>query len=280
MLSRGLLTTRALGRAAVCALTLVLVACGAKGTAPSAAALRDPETLPDFTGVWVNYGGPENEDLFDGATSDPRGCRATSVPCRSHPPLTPAWEEKYAANLALARAGRLAPESTTCMPRGVPANMRTRDSIEFVVRPEQVWMFSENTHLPRRIYTDGRPHRSGPDAFLAYAGDSIGHWEGDVLIVETINLRQDKMIDRSGIFMSEKMKINERIRRVDADTLEDIFTIEDSEALTRPWVVKRLYRRVKDGRIFDYACAENVRNGVAEDGTTITFGSNGEVIGN
>ena len=72
--------------------------------------------------------------------------------------------------------------------------------------------------------------------------------------------------------------IHERIRRIDANTLEDQFVIEDPGALARPWTVRRLYRLVPKGRIFDYACAENQRNPIDPDGSTHTLGPDGKPI--
>ena len=243
---------------------------------PALAASPSPASLPDWSGAWENAGAPENLDLFDGKTADPPGCRATTQPCRSHPPLTPAWEQKYLANLNITTGGRLQPNSASCMPRGTPANMRTTDAIEFVVRPEEVWIFIENTPLPRRIFTDGRPHYSGREAYPTYAGDAIGRWEGHTLVVETINIKDKEIIDRSGVTLSPKAKIVERIRRLDANTMEDLFTITDPEALTKPWVVRRLYRH--QPQIFDFACAENNRNKVNADGSTDIRGADGKVI--
>ena len=243
----------------------------------SAAAIPSPEKLPDWTGVWQNKGPPTNTDLFDGGTSDPPGCAALAPPCRSHPPYRPSWEARYQQNLALAKANILPDPLTRCMPRGTPGNMRSPDTIEFVSRPERTWIFIENGSQSRRIYTDGRGHRTGKDAFDNWTGDSVGHWEGDTLVVETVGVKGGMMIDRSGAILSSKAKITEHIRRRDASTMEDAFYIEDPEALTRPWAVTRLYRKV-DGPIFDYACAENPRNTIDASGRTLTLDAQGRVI--
>jgi hypothetical protein len=147
-----------------------------------------------------------------------------------------------------------------------------------VLRPERVWIFIENGSQARHIYTDGRPHRRGRDAYLSYTGDSVGRWEGDTLVVETINVTPDIMIDRSGATLSAKARITERIRRLDENTMEDQFVIEDPVALTAPWKVRRLYKRVPNARIFDYACAENQRNPIDEEGRTRTLDPSGKVI--
>lgn len=245
--------------------------------AAAAPALRSPESLPDWTGVWQNQGPPTSTDLFDGGTGEPRGCAALSQPCRSHPPYRPDWEARYEKNLATARAGTLPDPLTRCFPRSTPGNMRSPDTIEFVPRPERTWIFIENGSQSRRIYTDGRGHRAGKDAFDDWTGDSIGHWEGDTLVVETVGVKGDEMIDRSGAILSNKARVVERIRRRDERTMEDVFTIDDPVALTGPWVVTRLYRRV-NGPIYDYACAENPRNRIDASGRTLTLDAKGNVI--
>ena len=243
---------------------------------PALAAPKAPASLPDWGGAWENAGAPENLDLFDGQTADPPGCRATTQPCRSHPPLTAAWELKYRSQLDKTAGGRLQPPSASCMPRGPPADMRTTNDVEFVLRPEEVWIFIENTPLPRRVFTDGRPHYSGREAYPTYAGDSIGHWEGDTLVVETINIKANQIIDRSGLELGPQAKLVERIRRLNKDTMEDLFTVTDPDLLTKPWVVRRLYKH--QPQIFDFACAENNRNKVNADGSTDIRGADGKVL--
>jgi hypothetical protein len=133
----------------------------------------------------------------------------------------------------------------------------------------------EEQHVHRQIFLD-RPH--DPDPNPSYLGDSVGHWEGDTLVVETVNLRDNMMIDRSGAQLSSKARIVERIRRLDENTMQADFVIEDPVALTAPWRVQRKWRRVPGARIFDYACAENQRNPIDEQGRTRTVDSSGKVI--
>jgi hypothetical protein len=222
---------------------MTLVGMTLAGSAALAAPLPAPSSLPDFTGLYVNAGRPSNTDLFDGATSEPVGCSAAGQPCRSHPPYNATWEAKYGKEQVLARAGTLPDPLTSCMPRGTPGNMRSVDSIEFVVRPERVWIFIENANQVRHIYTDGRGHRTGKDGFDNFSGDSIGHWEGDTLVVDTVGVKGEMMIDRSGAILSNKAHIVERIRRKDPATMEDVFTIDDPVALTHPWTVTLGYDR-------------------------------------
>jgi hypothetical protein len=263
-----------------CSYGVAALAAGLSLAAGAGAALAatPASALPDWSGVWQNAGAPNSQDLFDGATADPPRCRALAQPCQSHPPYNAAGKAHYEVLHARALAGALPDPASRCMPRGTPGNMRTADQIEFVVRPEKVWVFVENNIQTRHIYTDGRGHRHGRDAFPSYTGDSIGHWEGDTLVVDTVHLRSGLTIDRSGVELSDRAHINERFRRLDANTFEILFTIEDPKYLTKPWVVRRLYKRVPHGRIFDYACAENARNTIDAEGVTHTLDANGKQI--
>ena len=269
------MTHSSANRVGACAATALVLALAAS---PSAAAAPTLSELPDWTGIWQILGPPLNTGLFDGGTSDPYGCNATNQPCRMHPPYTAEYEAKYVEALKHAADGTLPDPLTNCLPRPTPGNMRSPDAMEFVVRPERVWLFIENGSQVRHIYTDGRGHRTGKDAVPSYTGDSIGHWEGDTLVVETTNMRGESMMDRSGAELSSKAKITERIRRIDKNTMQDDFTIEDPGALTAVWHVQRKWRLVPNVRIFDYACAENNRNPIDETGRTRTVDTSGKVI--
>jgi len=235
--------------------------------------------LPNWSGVWVIAGPPTNTTTFDGATADPPGSDAITPGVRQHPPYNAAWEAKYLAAIKRSAAGLLPDPLTLCLPRGTPGNMRSPDQYEFIVTPTQVWVGIENGSQVRRIWTDGRPHRAGDDLFPTYTGDSVGHWEGDVLVVDTVGLNADMIIDRTGATLSEKAHIVERIRRIDANAMEDQFTIDDPVALTRPWKVTRRWKPSgKDARIFDYACAENNRNPIDEQGRTRTLDASGKIL--
>ena len=201
------------------------------------------------------------------------------------PPLTPAAQKKEQEEAA-ARRNR-GPDVTDdpedlglwsrCITRvGAPIIPGPyNNNYQIVQSPTSVAIIAEVIDI-RIIPLDGRPH--APSNVRGYLGDSRGRWEGDTLVVETINLKPNAMIDRSGIYLGSKTKITERIRKVNTNTMEDVYSIEDPDALVRPWVVTRQYRRVGHGRIFDYACAENVRNTVAADGSTTTLGPDGKSL--
>jgi hypothetical protein len=234
--------------------------------------------LPDWSGVWAMIG----PTVFDAATVEPRDGRAGTAGVREHPPYNDEWERKYEANIALVAADRFPDPQTTCgLPAGFPRILNLPDVFEFVVRPEQTWILAENGPNVLRIYTDGRGHPGPDDIFPTFMGDSVGHWEGDALVFDTIALRGEDgtIVDRTGLVLSDAAHIVTRMRKIDSGTIEARMVIEDAKALAAPWNVTKRYRRVPAGaRVYDYACAENNRNPVTDSGRTLTLGPDGRPI--
>jgi hypothetical protein len=118
-------------------------------------------------------------------------------------------------------------------------------------------MMFEYHHQNRQIFTDGRGHRD--DLPPLWIGDSIGWWEADTLVVETVNFNDQTWLDRQGLPHSEQLKIIERIRRVSDDRLQIDIRIEDPVAFPEPWTGQRFYERV-DWQIEEFACMERNRS--------------------
>lgn len=238
----------------------------------------DNAALPDWSGAWAMQGGT----VFDRATWTGGG-GTTTVGSRAHPPYNEEWEAIYQEHLALRDQFRFPDTNSFCgIPAGFPRILNLPDPYEFVLRPEQVWILTENGPNVARIYTDGRPHLEEP--WGTYTGDSIGHWEGDTLVSTTIGLKgwrdKDQILDRSGLVLSDAVRITTRMRKTDAATLEARMIIEDPKALTEPWHVTKTFAKLPDGtRLYDYGCAENNRNPVDEStGRTLMLGPNGEQL--
>jgi len=142
----------------------------------------------------------------------------------------------------------------------------------------QIVLMNEWVAVPRRIYTDGRPHPPAEDMLPSWEGHSIGHWEGDTLVIETVGLREDTMIEQSGLPHSSELKVQERIRLVGPDALENEITMIDPRAFTTTWTTTIHVKRHRDWHILDYVCAENNRNPVSATGKTLTLGSDGQPI--
>ena len=266
-----------LGLAAATLLALGVAASGARAAdAGQVMPTKRPDGLPNWSGVWARTGGG---NMFDMATAEPKTAFAGDDHAREYPPYTPAFEEKYKKAIAVVDAGRFTDPLTFCLPRGMPGMMAQPDQYEFAVTPEMVWIVVENGGQVRRIYTDGRGHPKGDDLFPTYTGHSIGHWEDDTLVVDTVGLRDDMIVDRTGLTLSAKAHTVERIRMIDPNTIEDRFVIDDPLALTKPWLVTRLFRRQPKGSmLFDYACSENNRNPVDASGKTRAVDAKGKPI--
>ena len=226
--------------------------------------------------------------VFDRASQTGQGIALTPG-VREHPPYNAEWEARYQRNLKLRDQSRLPDPISTCgTPHGFPRLLNVPDAYEFVVRPEQTWILTENGPNVMRIYTDGRPHPAPEDRWPTYTGDSVGHWEGDTLVIDTVSMRMsnypesgDTVLDRSGLLLSDAAHIVTRIRRLDEQTMDARILIEDPKALTKPWLVTKTYQRLPNGtRVYDYACAENNRNPVdAATGRTLILGPDGKPLG-
>jgi hypothetical protein len=211
--------------------------------------------LPNWSGLWNPVGGL----IFDPSTADPKGNNAQQPGDREHPPYKPEWEAKYQAKLDHTLAGYFTDPITGCLPHGMPRLMGgIPGPLEVVVTPEQTWIIWEWGSQLRRIYTDGRGHLPVEERFDSWTGHSTGHWEGDTLVVDTVNMRGDTPYDRTGAPHSDEVHLVERMRLVDPDTFENDMTIEDPVAFTRPWHVNRRYRRIPaDTFVSDVICLES-----------------------
>ena len=142
------------------------------------------QDLPDWSGVWARYEG--NGGMFDVSTTEPPDGRAGSPGVRQYPPLTDAWEAKYQAALELVAREQLPDPISICgTPAGYPRLLAIPDVHEFVVRPEQTWIITENGPNIARIYTDGSDVPPPEERWPTFTGYSVGHWESDTLYFRT-----------------------------------------------------------------------------------------------
>ena len=134
---------------------------------------------------------------------------------------------------------------------------------EFLLTPGKVTIIGEAYMQVRHIYTDGRPLPADPDP--TFNGTSIGRWEGDTLVVESIGFSDVTTMTRNTPH-SDKMKIVERIRLTAPDVMSIETTVTDPEALTAPWVGNRTLLRHREWTTREYICEENNRNYVDAQG--------------
>ncbi len=129
-----------------------------------------------------------------------------------------------------------------CLPLGLPRVYTSTSPIEIIQVPDRVYMISQSLQNPlsRYIYTDGRGHPEGYP--ITFMGHSVGYWEGDTLIVDTIGLDEVSWLDQIGTPHSDALHVVERLRRPHHDTLEVDFLFEDPKAFTRPWTGRKVLK--------------------------------------
>jgi hypothetical protein len=247
------------------------------GQAP---AMTPFDKLPDWSGTWAMMGGT----IFDSATQTGKGGSITPG-VREHPPYNAEYEKIYEGHLALRDADRYPDVQSNCgIPVGFPRILNLPDAYEFVVRPDEFYIIAENGGNTMRVYTDGRKLPAKEDTWGTYTGVSVGHWEGDTLVWETIGLKggrdNDSILDRTGLILSDDVKITTRMRKINENTLEAKMVIEDAKAMTKLWNVTKQFRKGKPGLfLYDYGCAENQRNPVdAATGKTLMLGPDGKPV--
>ncbi|MXO94571.1 hypothetical protein GRI62_13285 [Erythrobacter arachoides] len=226
---------------------------------PRASHYADVTGWPDFTGVWD----PDRSALFG------RDGRIVVTP-----KLTPAAQ----AQLDAFRA-RQASEGVDqfmqvhCIPPGMPGIMRQPYPIEFLFSPGRVTVFAETYSQARRITVDpGRTLPTDPDPL--FNGTSVGHWEGDTLVVDTVGFNP-YVTYMAGVTPSGQMRIHEHFWLSADDVLWVQTTITDPGVLAEPFVQTIAYRRQPDWEIREYVCNENNRLVEGEDGANVDLGLEG-----
>jgi hypothetical protein len=204
--------------------------------------------LPDWGGIWeVTFGG------------GPRGAAP------EQPSLTPAYAVKLKEYQDAQRRGEIQDTpAANCVPNGMPAIMTQPYPMEILFTPGKVTIMIEAYSQWRQIFTDGRKHPDDPD--LTFNGHSIGHWDGDTLVVDTIGFTTDTALGNFGMRHSDKMHIVERMHLVDPNKLQIETTITDTQALTKPWTSTHVYGRHRDWTLAEYVCQQNNRNYTTDDG--------------
>jgi hypothetical protein len=143
-----------------------------------------------------------------------------------------------------------------CWPVGVPAFLiLPATPVFFIQSPKEVVMIWMQDHQVRRVYLDV-PHSPNPK--LSWFGESVGHYEGDTLVVDTIGISTDSYVDNYQTPHTEQLHVVERFRMVDdGKALEVNVRVDDPGAFTTPWSASQRYRRVETGPLAEMVCAEN-----------------------
>lgn len=147
---------------------------------------------------------------------------------------------------------------TRCKPAGGPRQIMSPYGFEIVAMPEleRVFIYTiSNAMSWRTIYMDGREHPA--DLRPSYFGHSVGHWEGDTLVVDTVGMNERSWISRDGLPSTDRLHLLERFTRVDMSTLDYAVTIDDPGAYTAPWTSGYTVGWSAGSEPFEYICQEN-----------------------
>jgi hypothetical protein len=208
---------------------------------------------PDLSGIW-----------------SPARLRGPEAPPPPTPLLLkPGYKEPYDAKRAKEREAaahgeQLAAPGSLCEPYGMPTMMQVAIyPMEVIQTPKQVTIITEAFSEVRRIYL-GKPQVSLDDVDPGYYGHSVGHWEGDTLVVDTIGIKES-IRGYQEMPHSDQMRIEERLRRTGPEALQDRITIEDPVVLEKPVVYTLSYKLLPNYEMVEFVC-ENNREYVDEHG--------------
>ena len=201
--------------------------------APSSPTPRTADGKPDFTGVW-----------FAQRTVDP-----------GNPQPLP-WQEALIKERAAANF-KDAP-GAHCLPRGITA-AGALFPFKLVQTPSLlVMLFEDDLPSHRQVFLDGRAHPK--DLNPTWMGHSIGRWEGDTLIIDTVGFEDHSWLDSQGHGHSDRMHVIERFRRPDLGHLQIEFTIDDPATYAKPWIIERAAELDADDDIGEYVCVEGEKD--------------------
>ncbi len=243
---------------------------GKTQAAPQPRRLADGK--PNWTGFWSSVGGLLDEYRGPSFLEAPKGGNAAG---QGPPPPGPGpsllkspYKEQYSEYLSKAATGLVADPVALCYPPGMPRMMVAVYGMEILQTPEQIAITSEWQAASRRVWMKVKTHPDPEELDPTYAGHSIGKWEGDTLVIDTVGIRKDVPVDYMGLPQSGNMHVVERITETSPGILVNEITIDDPEAFSAPWKQKYTYRYRPDLHLQEYTCLENNRN-IGEHGEAV-----------
>lgn len=222
--------------------------------------MKKPEY--DWSGIFTRTGG--------GLSFDP-DIKASELSAVLTEEGTAAYQKKV--DQMAATGGEYDPISD-CRPPGFPRWITEPFLHEFIVTPEQTWLVNEMVNDVRRVYTDGRDHTAPEDAYPTWNGDTIGFWDGDVLVTHTTYLVEGQYQRGTQPNYSDQVEAVERWKKVDGVTLQADVWIFDPVNLAEPWYTRQSWTELANDdhllRIRYWDCRENSNNQIVqlEDGTS------------
>ena len=195
---------------------------------------------PDFSGFWM--------PLASRQVPAESGCRSQAGRDSLQPWAEQLYKERIENN------GKDHP-GVRCLPSGIPEKNNIPDGLKVVQTPDLLVFLYESRTIYRQVFMDGRPLPK--NAQPTWMGYSIGRWEGDTLVVETIGQNGKTWLDMRGLPGTESLKVTERYSRPNIGRINIDVTIDDPKAYTKPWNVKLSWRLVPDTDLIESICEEN-----------------------
>ncbi|SRR5579884_50575 len=222
----------------------------------AAPAPRMPDGTPDLSGLWGNVCPTANGPVMCAPEiAVPRAFGDLNREVKGGLPYQP-WAAEAVKNRKAAN-GKDDP-TTHCLPGGI-AKLHTAALLRKIVQTPALLIFlTERNASYRQIFLDGRPLPEDPNP--SWNGYSVGHWDGDTLVVQTIGLNDGQWLDRAGSPQTSRARMTERFRRPNYGTLEVELTVDDPEAYTKPWTIQLKQALALDTELLDYICLENEKD--------------------
>ncbi len=220
-----------------------------------APAPRTADGHPDLSGIWdrgLVPGAPVPAPANTLGATKPKG----PLPFQDLPSLFPDGLplQPWAAE-RLAEHSKVHPDAR-CLPIN-PIQLHSHPQPRKIIqKPGLIVMLYEANDGIRQIFMDGRP-LPGDDPDPWWYGYSIGHWEGDTLVVQTTGFRDQGWIDEEGTPITSAARLTERFRRLNYGTLEIRITVDDPKTFTRPWSFTLDQRLMPDTELIEFVCLEN-----------------------
>ena len=225
----------------------------------TAPAPRTADGKPDFSGVWRGApvgGGRRGAPPPEPPAGTPPVATFNNIAStfKDGLPLTP-----YAMDLLAKRKARNSKDNpeASCLPMGIMQFWTQGFPRKFVQTPGLIVVLYEASSGIRQIFTDGRPLPPQGEPQPYYYGYSSGKWEGDTLVVETNNLRDDGWLDIIGTPLTDQARLTERFRRVSFGRMEIDITVNDPKAYSKPWTARHVQDLMPDADIIEFICEEN-----------------------
>jgi len=241
--------------------------------APIYAAAQNQAGVPDLSGLWARVA-VKGEVTFDPIPGEAGGRPIERVWTPGpdieeivsgnydNPILQPWAREIVKANTeSEIRLEHVHEADDVCYPVGIPQIINLREPVRFIQSKDHVHIVYQRDHLVRRVYMN---QKHSAKVTPSWFGESVGRYEGDTLVIDTIGLKPHKLsvLDNYGTPHTDKLHVVERYRVITDEKgkgLEAKFRVEDPGTFTMPWSGMGIYRPNRDNEMFEVACAENQR---------------------